>query len=207
MDVLLGLDAGTTATKAVTTGLDGGLRDAASVGYPLLIPRPGWAELDGGVLVEAAVTALRDVVLRTRARGDTVVGLSLSAAMHGLVPMAGDGAPLGPLVTWADGRSAAQALALVSDGRARGLHARTGTPVHPMSPLAKLAWWTQHDPDLVASTPRWGGVKDLLLAGLCGRPDVVDLSSASATGMYDLVRRRWDAEALEIAGVPESALP
>ena len=46
MDVLVGLDAGTTATKAVTAGADARVRDTASVGYPLLVPQPGWAELD-----------------------------------------------------------------------------------------------------------------------------------------------------------------
>ncbi len=207
MEVLVGLDAGTTATKAVSAGLDGRLRDTVSVSYALLVSRPGWAELDAAGLQAAAIEALRAVVGRVRERGDTVVGLSLSTAMHGLVPMARDGVPLGPLVTWADGRAAAQAAALVADGRAPGIHRDTGTPVHPMSPLVKLAWWAQHDPDLLAATPRWGGVKELLLSLLCGRPDVVDLSSASASGMYDLVGRHWHVEAMEIAGVREGALP
>ena len=206
MDVLVGLDAGTTATKAVTAGTDARVRDTASVGYPLLVPHPGWAELDAVRLQAAAVEALTQVAARARERGDTVVGLALSAAMHGLVPLDAAGSPTGPLVTWADSRATAQAAELVADGRARGLHARTGTPVHPMSPVLKLAWWSRHDPDRVAATPRWGGVKELLVGVLCGRTDLLDLSCASATGAYDLVRRRWDEEALEIAGIEEGAL-
>ena len=207
MDVLVGLDAGTTATKAVTAGADAVVRDAVSVGYPLLVPAPGWAELDARRLMRAAVEALRDVVRAAQERGDRVVGLSLSAAMHGLVPMTQDGTPLGPLATWADSRAAAQAAALVADGRATGLHARTGTPVHPMSPMVKLAWWSENDPDLMASTPRWGGVKELLVSALCGRTDVVDLSCASASGGYDIVGRRWDDEAMQVAGVRAAQLP
>jgi gluconokinase len=177
------------------------------VGYPLLVAHPGWAELDARRLMRAAVEALAAVAQRARDRGDTVVGLCLSAAMHGLVPLARDGTPLGPLATWADSRAAAQAAALVEDGRALSLHARTGTPVHPMSPMVKLAWWSQHDPDLVSSTPRWGGVKELLLSALCGRSGLVDLSCASASGGYDLVARRWDEEAMQIAGVRPGQLP
>ena len=207
MDVLVGLDAGTTSTKAVTAGADGRVRDLESVAYPLLVPRPGWAELDAHRLVRAAISALTVVTQRARDRGDQVVGLSLSAAMHGLVPLTEDGTPLGPLVTWADSRAAPQAAALVADGRAKGLHARTGTPVHPMSPIVKLAWWSEHDPDLVSATPRWGGVKELLLASLCGRADLVDLSCASASGGYDLVARRWDEEAVQLAGVRPEQLP
>ncbi len=55
MDVLVGLDAGTTATKAVTAGPDAVVRDVVSVGYPLLVPAPGWAELDARRLMRAAV--------------------------------------------------------------------------------------------------------------------------------------------------------
>ncbi|WP_448618708.1 gluconokinase [Geodermatophilus sp. URMC 65] len=201
MDVVVGLDSGTTATKAVTAGVDARVRDLLSVGYPLLVPGPGRAELDAGRLQQAAVEALTAIAGHARERGDRVVGIALSAAMHGVVPMDGDGAPLGPLVTWADARATEWARALHADGRAPALHTRTGTPVHAMSPLVKLSWERAQDGDRVAATPRWGGVKELVLAALCGGPMVVDRSCASATGMYDIRAGRWDDEALGIAGV------
>jgi gluconokinase len=201
VDVVVGLDSGTTATKAVTAGVDARVRDLVSVGYPLLVPGPGRAELDAGRLQRAAVEALTAIAGHARERGDRVVGIALSAAMHGVVPMDGDGAPLGPLVTWADARATEWARALHADGRAPALHARTGTPVHAMSPLVKLSWERAQDGDRVGATPRWGGVKELVLAALCGGPMVVDRSCASATGMYDIRAGRWDDEALGIAGV------
>ncbi|HYH26251.1 MAG TPA: gluconokinase [Blastococcus sp.] len=201
MDVVVGLDSGTTATKAVTAGIDGRVRDVVSVGYPLGVPAPGHAELDAARLQGAAVEALVQVAAMARNRGDDVVGISLSAAMHGLVPMDEAGAPLGPLITWADARAADQAAVLQADGRAAGLHARTGTPVHPMSPLVKLAWLLGQDPDGVTGVPRWGGVKELVLGALVGGRHVVDRSSASATGLYDILAGRWDDEAMHVAGV------
>ncbi|TYP90368.1 gluconokinase [Blastococcus xanthinilyticus] len=201
MDVVVGLDSGTTATKAVAAGADGTVRDVVSVAYPLLVPAPGRAELDSEQLVAAAIEALTEVAGRARERGDRVAAVSLSAAMHGLVPMDDDGRPLGPVVTWADDRAAQWAQALVADGRAPDLHARTGTPVHAMSPLVKLSWERAADADRVARVPRWGGVKELLVAALCGGRHVVDRSCASATGLYDIRAGRWDAEALQIAGV------
>jgi gluconokinase len=201
VDVVVGLDSGTTATKAVTAGTDGRVRDVASVGYPLLVPAPGRAELDAGRLQAAAVEALAAVAACARDRGDRVVGVSLSAAMHGLVPMDDDGRPLGPVLTWADGRAAEWATALVADGRAADLHTRTGTPVHAMSPLVKLSWERAQDPDLVSGTPRWGGVKELVVAALVGGRQVLDRSCASTTGLYDIRAGHWDDEALAIAGV------
>jgi gluconokinase len=206
VDVVVGLDSGTTATKAVTAGTDGRVRDVASVAYPLLVPAPGRAELDAGRLAAAAVEALREVAALARERGDAVVAVSLSAAMHGLVPMDGEGTPLGPVVTWADDRAAQWAQALVADGRAPDLHARTGTPVHAMSPLVKLSWERAEDAARVAGVPRWGGVKELVVAALCGGPHVLDRSCASATGLYDIRAGRWDEEAMSIAGVRSGQL-
>ena len=212
MDVVIGLDCGTSATKAVAVGLDGSrciVRATASVAYPLLVPAPGRAELDPVVLQDAAVRALAAAASKVLASGDSVIAISLSAAMHGTVPMKQDGSPLGRLVTWADERAVDEAAALVADGRARELHRRTGTPVHAMSPLAKLAWWSGHDTDLMRGTPRWGGVKELVVAALCEVAHVghvVDVSCASTTGCYDIHSGRWDEEALGIAGVREDQL-
>ena len=206
MDVVIGIDTGTTATKGVATGLDGEVRVVTSVHYKLSVPGPGRAELDADRIREAAIEATVEVARQCRERGDRVVAVSLSAFLHALVPMSGDGRPLGPLVTWADGRAAAQTEKINACGPGKTLQARTGTPVHPMSPLAKLAWWKENDPAVLRDTPRWGGVKELVLAGLADAPFVVDLSVASGTGRYDNPARRWDPEALEIAGVREGQL-
>src|SRR4051794_31241759 len=201
MDVVIGIDTGTTATKGIAAGLDGRLRAQTSVHYPLSVPAPGRAELSARDLVDAAVKALKEVRAACEANGDRVVGVSLSAFLHGLVPMDADGKPLGPLITWADARAGDQCDEIIASGRAKGLHARTGTPVHPMSPLSKLAWWRASDPAVLRDTPRWGGVKELILSELVDKSFLVDLSLASGTGLYDIHRRQWDPEALEIAGV------
>ncbi|MEU8664482.1 FGGY family carbohydrate kinase, partial [Actinoplanes philippinensis] len=201
MDVVIGIDTGTTSTKGIAAGPDGEIRALTSVHYPLSVPGPGRAELDPAALADAAITALTDVAAECRAKGDRVIAIGLSSFLHALVPMDAAGKPLGPVVTWADNRAAAQCERIVADGHARTLQARTGTPVHPMSPLTKLAWWAEEDPGTLRGTARWGGVKELVVAALTGGPFLVDLSIASGTGLYDIHSRRWDAEALQIAGV------
>ncbi|HEY0000447.1 MAG TPA: carbohydrate kinase, partial [Actinoplanes sp.] len=66
MDVVIGIDTGTTATKGIAAGLDGRLRALTSVHYPLEVPGPGRAELDPGKLRDAAVKALVDVAAECR---------------------------------------------------------------------------------------------------------------------------------------------
>ena len=201
MDVVIGVDTGTTATKGIAAGLDGESRALTSVHYPLSVPGPGRAELDPARLRAAARKALVDVAAQCHERGDRVIAVSLSAFLHALVPMDAAGRPLGPLVTWADARAGRQSEEIVGAGLARKLQARTGTPVHPMSPLAKLAWWKANDPETLRATVRWGGVKELILAELADATYQVDLSIASGTGLYDIHNRRWDPEAMDLAGV------
>jgi len=121
--------------------------------------------------------------------------------MHSLVGLDAASRPATGLVTWADTRALAQA----EDLRAHHpeLHERTGTPLHPMSPLPKLRWFAEHGPCGVA---RWCSIKDLVLERLTGS-FVCDHSSASGTGLMDLRRLAWDPEALELGGVREEQLP
>jgi len=201
--VVVGLDVGTTSAKAVAFDADGAEHGAADHGYALLEPRPGWVELDPGAVVEAALAALRDAAAEARRAGAEIVGVGISTAMHAVVALDAGGAPLTNLVTWADQRAAAEAEELRRTHPE--LHARTGTPLHPMAPLAKLRWFAAHEPALARRTARWGGVKELLLARLTGR-FAVDLSVASGTGLLDLRAGRWDAGALVLAGVRSEQL-
>ncbi|WP_430784315.1 gluconokinase [Actinoplanes sp. G11-F43] len=201
MDVVIGIDTGTTSTKGIAAGPAGEIRALTSVHYPLAVPGPGRAELDSTALVDAALRALTDVAAACRDNGDRVIAVSLSSFLHALVPMKASGEPLGPVITWADNRAAEQCERIVADGHAKELQARTGTPVHPMSPLTKLAWWADSDPETLRDTPRWGGVKELIVAALAGGPFLVDLSVASGTGLYDIHARRWDQDALTVSGV------
>ena len=205
MDLVVGLDSGTTATKAVAVAADAAVIATSSVGYPLLVPEPGYAELDPLRLQTAAVEAVSAVATQVRQQGHRVVGLCLGAAMHGLVPLDRAGSPTGPLITWADSRAAEESRSL-ADITGGMLHKRTGTPIHPMSPLSKLLWWRLHQPDVFANTPKWGGVKELVLSGLCDDAYLIDLSCASTTGLYDITARQWDREALHLAGVDAEQL-
>src|SRR4051794_24511138 len=137
-DLVIGVDIGTTATKVIAYDASGATRASASTDYPLRQPEPGAAVQDPHEVAAAVRGAVRAVVRRLD--GAPVAGISFSAAMHSLLGLDAGGNPLTPLITWADTRASAQADRLREQGRALVLHKRTGTPVHPMSPLVKLAW-------------------------------------------------------------------
>jgi gluconokinase len=201
--VVLGLDLGTTSAKAVAFDPDGRVCAQAETGYPLLEPEHGHAEQDPDRVVEAALGVLRDAAAAARDGGAEIAGIGISTAMHALYGVGHDSRPVTPLITWADTRAADQAERLRREHPE--LHDRTGTPLHPMSPLPKLMWLREHEPDAFGAATLWGGLKELVVEELTGGW-VVDHSCASGTGLLDLERLAWDAEALELAGVRSDQL-
>jgi gluconokinase len=203
VSVIVGVDLGTTSTKAVAFDSGGRELASASAGYPLNEPHPGWAEQDPEQILDAVLTSVRTVVSEVDGRVD---GLSFSSAMHTLVGLDADGAPMTPSLSWADSRSAAQAERLRSAAGGLALHRRTGTPLHPMAPLPKLVWFHEQQPELFERVAFWVGIKEFVLSRICGAL-VTDHSLASGTGLMDIGTLAWDSEALQLAGIAPEQLP
>jgi gluconokinase len=201
--VVIGVDVGTTSAKAVAYTTDGRVVASGGAGYPLLEPFPGHAVQRPDEVADAVLESVRAVVVALGGR--RVAGLSLSAAMHSLLGLSPDDEPLTQVVTWADTRASEQAQRLRASPGGLALHQRTGTPLHPMSPLPKLLWFHEQEPRLFQRIGHWVGLKEYLVLRLCGAL-VVDYSVASATGLLNLSTLRWDDEALQLAGLDPEQL-
>jgi gluconokinase len=203
-EVIIGLDVGTTATKAVAFRISSFWRHIAVREYPLLEPEPNWQVQDPETVLAAVFSTLADCV--TAVDGAETIAISVSTAMHGLIGLDASMRPLTPLVTWADGRSHEEARELRVKGLADELRRTSGTPVHPMTPLTKLMWFSRHEPHICAAVRWWVGLKEYVLWRLTDSL-VTELSSASATGLLNLATRTWNPSAVELAGVSLDQLP
>ncbi len=204
MAAVIGLDLGTTNCKAVALTAEGRVLAATSSAYGLLSPEPGWAEQDVREVWQGAATALR--MLADQLSLDQVAGLSLSGAMHSVLPVDGDDAPLAPAMTWADNRAASRADALRGQTEPYALYLRTGCPLRSTYHPARLRWWLEQAPQVSQRAVRLVAIKDWILHRLTG-VWATDLSLASSTGLLDIHRLNWDEEALSLAGVLPGCLP
>lgn len=202
MDYIIGIDIGTSGTKALAYTTEGQVKADHHVSYSLNQPNPGWADEDPGTILKAVVGCLRAVVEKA---GSAPVGVCFSAAMHGLMAVDHSGIPLGPLITWADTRSREEAAALKHHEKAGELYGKTGTPIHPMTPICKLMWLNKHQPELVKRTHKFISIKEYIFYQFFGEY-IIDHSLASATGLFDIRKKDWLDLALEIAGIERQKL-
>lgn len=200
----LGVDIGTTSTKAVLFDERGQHIHQATVEYPLLTPEPKAAEQDPDEIVEAVKLAIRAVVDYLSADINQLTVVSFSAAMHSVLAVDAEGKPLTASITWADQRAEAYAKQL-KEGNGQAIYERTGTPIHPMSPLVKLMWLKEEKASLFEEAHRFVGIKEYVFYHLFGEW-VIDHSVASATGLFNMYTMNWDEEALTLAGIQSSHL-
>jgi gluconokinase len=217
-EIVIGIDAGTSSTKAIAVEPSGREVAAARVQHRLEEGPDGRLEQDPEQIARAVVESLVSVVglLREgagddqrpgsrRDRRSDVAGICLGTQMQTLLAIDRHGRPITPLLTYADLRAAPQAERLAASERSASLYERTGVPLHPFSPLAKLCWFREEQPDLWRAAERWLSIKDHVVLGLTGRL-AVDQSIASGTGLLDIRGLGWDPEALELAGIESDRL-
>jgi len=197
---VIGIDLGTSAVKVLAVTGDGRQIADGSEFYGLVTPQADRVEQDVDVVYRATMRVLERVLADVRLRGSEVRAIGFSSAMHGVIAVDAAGEALSNVITWMDRRSAAVAERWRADGTGASLYARTGAPMHPMLPVAKLRWLAENDADLFARARRFVGLKELFVYRWTGEW-LIDWGLASATGLFAFAAHAWDPAALDAAGV------
>src|SRR4051812_34115840 len=103
MNCTLGIDIGTSGAKMVLLDTNGNIIKEVTKSYPLDHPQPGWAEQHPEDWWTAVKEGFKDLLQTI----DTIniIGIGVSAQMHGLVALDDNGSPLLPAILWNDQRS------------------------------------------------------------------------------------------------------
>src|SRR5580692_4109457 len=204
MRTIIGVDIGTTHTKAVAFTEQAEVLGSAEVSYPVIQGDGGRHELDPERLMDAVVAVLGQVIAQMPS-GQAPMAVSFSCAMHSLILVDDRGGLLTMAMTWADRRSEAYARQLKGTEAGGRIYRRTGVPIHAMSPLCKLLWLRSEEPELFRRASRFISIKEYIWWRLFGEYKV-DHSIASATGLFDIRELAWYEESLDLAGINISQL-
>lgn len=206
-ELLIGVDLGTTDTKAVLTTVDG-----VTVGFarrPTSWTRTAQGRLEstGAVLTDTVLTTIREA-LRGHAKrtggAATVLGVGIAGLAESGVVLDGSGRETSPVIAWFDDRGVGE-LRAADPQLTASFSARTGLPIGAQWSLAKLLWLRREGLVLDAGS-RWLNVPEFVAWALTGQ-QVSEPSLASRTALVDQATARPWGQALAALGVGEGFLP
>jgi len=204
MDLLMGLDVGTTATKALVFDQAGNVVASGKYTYGLITPREFWVEQDPEQLwrgvVEAAGQAARQI-----GPGDRIVAMAQSSQGGTTIPVDADWRPLGNAITWMDQRADEQVRAVEASIGAEAVRRTTGFALMPGLPLQHIAWLRVNCPDLFDAASHFLFVNDFIGQRLTGRL-CMNPSDASITQLMGLQDCQWDRRLTDVAGIAPDQL-
>ena len=192
----IAIDIGTTSTKGILFG-EGfrELKKVVSENKTLKNSDSRISEMDP-MDVYLGVKEILGQLLKNRDKDEKINLISFSAYMHSVIFVDGHGSPLTHAMLWSDGRAESYSTAYKLSGKGLEYYKRTGTPIHPMSPLYKIMWLKKEEPEIFKKTMKIVSIKEFVLEKMVGEY-IVDESMASATGLFNLEKRDWDAEVLK----------
>ena len=197
-----GIDVGTTGVKGLAIDPEGTVLASAHSGYPLSMPRPGWAEQDP----EDWWRATERVLAELRGTAGAPAGIGLTGQMHGLVALDSADRVLRPAILWNDERTGAECREIEQTVGLERLVALTGNRALAGFTAPKLLWMRHHEPEHYRRIARIALPKDYVRLRLCGR-HCTDVSDASGTLLLDVPQRRWSEEVLAALELDPAWLP
>jgi xylulokinase len=197
---VIGIDASTTATKAVVWDRDGRAISEGRSEFPLAMPRPGWHEQDPEDWWRSTGSAVR-LAMRTVDAAD-IEAICVTHQRETFACLDEDGRAVRPAIVWMDVRATAQVEALGSDD----IHRATGKPADTTPALYKLLWLAEHEPEILERT-RWVvDVHAFLVHRLTGTWRTTT-ACADPLGVLDMQRLDWSDDLLARVGLTREHMP
>lgn len=207
MECIITIELGTNAVRVKAFDISGDVFASMKGSYPTFHVEPDYSEQDPEQIFITMLYVLKNLLSEmVYPKNYTVTSICFSASMHSVLPIDKNGVPLGNAITWADNRAKQEAIDLKSSSLGKAIYESTGTPIHPMSPVAKITWLQKHDRERFKKTYKFLTIKSYILHQLTNNY-VLDYSLASATGLMNIHTLSWEANALDYAGITPEKLP
>jgi xylulokinase len=206
MKYLIGMDVGTSSTRAIIVDETGKLIASATKEYPLITPRPGWAEQNPDDWWNASVEVIKKCLENSKIFPGDVAGIGPSGQMHGSVFLDSCGNVIRPALLWCDQRTQKQCDEIYSifgyDSYIKLAYNRALTGF--TSP--KILWLRENEPDNYRKIFKILLPKDYIRYKLSG-VYATEVSDASGTGLLDIKNRKWSEELLAGLEIDRTLLP
>ncbi len=210
---ILAIDQSTQGTKGLLFDREGVLRARADLAHEQIVNERGWVEHDPREILRNTLAVCRKVTEKAGIDKTEIAAMAISNQREtSMMWNRTTGEPVYNAIVWQCGRAAAICERPEIASRADDIRSRTGIPLSPYFPAAKLCWLMENVPE----ARKLAGEGDLC----CGTMDAwlvysltrehsfrTDYSNASRTQLFDITQLKWDASICALFGIPEESLP
>ncbi|MDX2152516.1 MAG: glycerol kinase GlpK [Bryobacteraceae bacterium] len=213
MRYILSLDEGTTSARGALYDERGRRVAMESTPIESAHPQPGWAEQDGEGIWRAQLVAALRTLERAGAAPHDIAAIGITNQRETtLVWDRRTGEPVHPAIVWQCRRTAEACARLAASPVGPRVTEKTGLVIDAYFSGSKLQWILDRVPDgrkrAADGELLFGTVDTWLVWKLTnGEAHVTDVSNASRTMLMNLATGKWDAELLDVFGVPAAMLP
>lgn len=203
--LLLGIDVGTSSTKACLYTDEGLLVESAIQEYSINYVKPTWAEENPDDWLNAAIKCI-EIILK-KSKVTDITGISISGLTPNCVPIDATGSSIRPAILWIDRRSEAECNWLKDEIGLEKCSKISGNQIDPYFGGPKFLWFRKNEPKLFARTKKILLGANYLVYHLTGSV-VTDHSVAGLCApCYDIHKRQWSEEICEAMEIPIDLLP
>ncbi|MBV9498869.1 MAG: glycerol kinase GlpK [Acidobacteriaceae bacterium] len=213
MKYILALDQGTTSSRAIVLGEDGGVHGHAQTPFRQIFPRPGWVEHDPMEIWSSQFGVAMEALAQANARPDSVAAIGITNQREtAILWNKKSGEPIHNAIVWQDRRTSGFCDQLREQGHEPLIQRRTGLVVDAYFSASKIRWMLDNVPGARERAERgelaFGTVDTWLIWKLTeGKRHITDVTNASRTMLFDLRTQQWDDELLQLLKIPRSLLP
>jgi len=201
--LVIGLDVGTTGTKAVVVDASGNVLGSGYREYALK-SEGGRVTQSANDWWDAAVYAVKAATKDIDKGG--IVAMSLSTQGASMLCADADGDPKSEVITWMDTRAGEEAEELSNAVGREAVYRKSGWLPSAVLDVAKILWIKKNEPVLFETTDKFISTLEFMNMKLCGRC-VIDPTNAAMRQLFNIETGKWDREILEFIGLSESRLP
>jgi glycerol kinase len=213
MAYVLALDQGTTSSRAILFDEAGAIAAVAQHEFQQFYPQAGWVEHDPTEILTSQISCAVEALGKVGARPRDVAAIGITNQRETVIVWdRATGKPIHPAIVWQDRRTAAFCKELEDRGAGESVSAKTGLVLDPYFSATKVKWILDNVEGARARADRgelaFGTVDSWLIWHLTsGHTHVTDVTNASRTLLYNIVKGEWDEEMLRLFDVPRSILP
>ena len=212
-EYVLSVDQSTQGTKAMIFGPDGRMLSRADLPHRQIINDRGWVEHDPEEIWKNTLQVIRNALEKAGVSKEDLAVMGISNQRETSVCWRREtGVPVYNAIVWQCARGAEICAELEARGLAETIRQRTGLPLSPYFPAAKLAWIFRHVEGAREAAARGkicvGTIDSWLVYKLTkGLRHQTDFSNASRTQLFNIRELRWDEELLRIFEIDPSCMP